>query len=1611
MGLRKPLVAVLALFYLVENVALATASESNLWSERRKSLQIAQLPFLPANAALPDSKTLLSTFPEMHQTLRASVAHGTPDWVQDAIAGHATVNETFLSQSPNAPTIFVVQDVHLHTEAQRNIAAVVDALTNAVAKKGTRMTVGLEGARSGPIDLTLFDVNADAELVKSIATGFLNVHAISGVEMAAISTPRQFNLTGVENIADYNTNVQALRDSAPKKKTALAALDELSRELTGLKKKSFDGELRRFDETNAAYETGKLGLPAYVMYLDSISPATTPNVRELVNAALIESSLNFKKVENERNRLIRSLVANLSERETKLLIGLTALLRSGDVSVSSYYEHLKNLSASHGLPLSQFPEMNLYIQYVLKTEAIHHTALFEEIKQLEELVRTKLARTDGERDMLVMTADQHLLLKLIESSMTESEWRAYEERKPAIEKTSARLAGLGIRVPISVKEMISGLQPFERFYTQALRRNDAMAKNILTTSPDVALLVVGGFHTNGVTSRLKTAGANVYVLTPTFTEGDDGPSSLEFLASGRLPLDEIFVGQKLFLPTAPVIVGAHAEVIAAIQKAVALAVEHLIADPIKASSVQTIDGEKVKVVRDGSGSAGFSVTYKNQKYQVLPAHGRDTKISWSSIANVTVPRLVSSLLGLGAAVFYVGMKAGLIHYPLQGVVATLLTATLVFVASQVEEEIHYRLRKVEFAQQFREKMAQLENQRNLDSKALRKALRAYAERNAPVRRLLRVDNSGPSIRVYAFGQIGFFAALSAASIAFAAFTPNFLRSIGILLPFVFLFSFGNEEALAENGWIRRGLRILRTNAKEGFGEAVAERAEPLFKLNDPMRLTRGRDGNLTFDTFTTDRAAHMAALKQNKDVEIGNLKEGLSALLHVAWLAAKDKKFARRFFDRIKWVGDNSDSFEKVIKPIFRNAIFYVDTHVGDLNSLLYQHAGTEYEDIALNVRAPVYAAFAFVNRLKDDDYVSDDQKENFLQSLNRVRIQVPGPAGGEILSPAQMIERFQKIENRIVNERFRRMSQILNNANYRYDTQSREASKRGWKISRGTFKRIYFAGPVRFIKGELAALGGQLDSSVQRTKGESAVVTLILQLEEYSKTISTHYSNPSAAQIVFGALLSRIDEGRDNLKITAYANAPGALSRRMWIALRKWESFSKGKESSRSNPAVADPDAETAEEDVFVHDGEFLRTLEPVTPEVPNSNKETTVSGKFASEAANRSVGPSYAHLMLSLKSSRTYRYVIGVPKEIYAIAGGILFIFVSGSSSVAMSLAAFPSAMLGYVSSTSVFRALRASRASKGLMLPTAWQLALKKRMEEQMEIARDLLAVDANVEVIFENGNRATARLAYKPGEDRRPEFVLFATEAGLQRVLRESGDNMYLLRQMAKAARVPLPGDLTPVRDAARIAEMIAVGKILGRKFPKKILQNYDANVFEEFLDKGFEIVGGKFLSEGAGNVINPSRPYIIDRELSIPAIAALLRGMDQVRGSEGVKYLPVLMNSQEFSTKLKKAAMDPSTRDAAQYVSLQGKAKKLVVLGLDSFSGIPYLDRTTVSGDAITYLLESFARQTGQAVNPAVLSARRLTLPADLAIQLIFSVDVMVKVGDNLRLEQVVLVQA
>ncbi|MBK8871344.1 MAG: hypothetical protein KBD85_03660 [Elusimicrobia bacterium] len=124
------------------------------------------------------------------------------------ILPYGSILEAHLAKKPNAPFIVHIQDAHGIEEAQKNMAAMIEGLSE---NRGVSL-VGVEAAQ-GPFNMGPYRDWPDANVTRDVATYFLKDGTIGGAEFAGITAPKPLTLWGIEDTDLYLANVHALIDA------------------------------------------------------------------------------------------------------------------------------------------------------------------------------------------------------------------------------------------------------------------------------------------------------------------------------------------------------------------------------------------------------------------------------------------------------------------------------------------------------------------------------------------------------------------------------------------------------------------------------------------------------------------------------------------------------------------------------------------------------------------------------------------------------------------------------------------------------------------------------------------------------------------------------------------------------------------------------------------------------------------------------------------------------------------------------------------------------------------------------------------------------------------------------------------------------------------------------------------------------------------------------------------------------------------------------------------------------------------------------------------------------------------------------------------------------
>lgn len=417
-----------------------------------------------------------------------------------------------------------IQDVHRNAEAQANIGQAVQALVN-----GKKVDlVALEGA-FGPMDFSWYHAYPHHDAVKAVADYLFKEKRISGAIHTAFLIPSAIpTFVGIDDKPHYDANVEAYREAATLAPSARRAWTEEDQRIRRETAQVFAGDLKNFDQKIRAYRNGRLSWGDYIRCVAQANSDVSAQVRTYLLALQMERELDFAAVEQERAHLLTRLVPTLAKTETEALVSKTVLYRAGEETAVDFYSGLKILCEKKGLSPAAFPNLSGYIRYTRLANDLDVGAIMTEAADLERKTYARLIRTDEERRLVEASRRLYLTGKLLDFALTKPEWEEY--------KAQGR-----------------SLSPFEKFYVEAEARDVAMSTNLLrameVSHATVAVLITGGFHSDGITERLLSEGTTVVSYVPKIKKLDEGKGStyLSAFMQEKTPLDKLFAGEKLFV--------------------------------------------------------------------------------------------------------------------------------------------------------------------------------------------------------------------------------------------------------------------------------------------------------------------------------------------------------------------------------------------------------------------------------------------------------------------------------------------------------------------------------------------------------------------------------------------------------------------------------------------------------------------------------------------------------------------------------------------------------------------------------------------------------------------------------------------------------------------------------------------------------------------------------------------------------------------------------------------------------------------------------------------------------------------------------------------------------
>ena len=453
---------------------------------------------------------------------------------------------------PKSPLIIHIQDVHVHYEAQKNLAHMLDKLAK---EKGLKLIL-VEGG-SGDASLSFLRPQATKEKRLEVAEKYLKLGKISGEEYLDLTSDYPLVLWGIENEELYDKNLAVFLEVDKFKDQVLTKLQGVQAILLALQQEIFSNDLKTLTKKKGAYEKGELDAVEYYQYLGELAGAKGidvskyPNFDNFLKAAKLEHMVNFDEVDKEHQTVIGKLANFLNKEELSQLAEKGLKYKLNEASPKEYYGFLKEILAKKDPVPGTHRNLDLYINYVILYATRDHFVLLKEGKELEVEIKGRTFRSDDEKQLSEVSDHLDLLRNFFEFNLAPEDLVTYRAHREGflisrwIPFLKKKMEAYKVRptLPEDLASIEKYLPTLESFYEVGSKRDYAFVENatkkIAETKEKIAVLISGGFHTGQVTQLLRERGLSYLVIAPKVTKPSDLELYHSILKEKTTPADKV----------------------------------------------------------------------------------------------------------------------------------------------------------------------------------------------------------------------------------------------------------------------------------------------------------------------------------------------------------------------------------------------------------------------------------------------------------------------------------------------------------------------------------------------------------------------------------------------------------------------------------------------------------------------------------------------------------------------------------------------------------------------------------------------------------------------------------------------------------------------------------------------------------------------------------------------------------------------------------------------------------------------------------------------------------------------------------------------------------------
>lgn len=412
------------------------------------------------------------------------------------------IEEVFNGKSNK--TVVLIQDAHAIPEAQRNIQKMIDYFQN----QGIDL-VALEGS-SADLDPQILKSFPNKGVLKKVFDEYFEKGEMTGGVASAVFNSSPTVYSGVEDWDLYQEGLNFYIDAMYKQPQLLKKQAVLEEHLQLQKKNVYSKELLLLDQALQSFQRNQNSLEdILILFAKFEKPrkgtelAITLEEIERKNKNSDGVGLEIRAIAKKAEAFLKSLPASSQNIKTlKLFNQKLQQFRVSEVSAQELASLIQEISVSQNFDVKFSGELHYLMQCQKKIRDVEGTRFLEDLEIYFEDTKAKLLKNLEQQKLNDEDRRLKLLSRLIRLEMNREDWNAF------------KINAAHLISPFSTGMLRSHIQ----FYENAEKRDGVFFSKLLSlmkkSKTESAILVAGGFHTEGLTQQFRKQSISYLLLRP-----------------------------------------------------------------------------------------------------------------------------------------------------------------------------------------------------------------------------------------------------------------------------------------------------------------------------------------------------------------------------------------------------------------------------------------------------------------------------------------------------------------------------------------------------------------------------------------------------------------------------------------------------------------------------------------------------------------------------------------------------------------------------------------------------------------------------------------------------------------------------------------------------------------------------------------------------------------------------------------------------------------------------------------------------------------------------------------------------------------------------------------